>query len=120
MDPDRWRTRKSQSEIEKKLDYASKAEHSKNSIFFFFVFGVLLFLVSNKPLLSLKTPLFFFLGMLAISLLSIPMYVLRMAVARRITIEQAYRLRLWWTLGETAYDFGMTWLLFWIFQRIFH
>lgn len=118
MYPDGWWERKSQLQIEEKLDYASKVEHSKNAIFFFFVFGVVLFLFSDKPLFSFKTALFFLLGMFAISLLSIPTYLLSMAIARRITVEQAYRLRLWWSLAETAYDFGMTWLLFWSFQRI--
>ena len=120
MDCDRWQQGKSQSKVEERLDYSSKVERSKNAIFFFFVFGVVLFLFSDKPLFSFKTPLFFLLGMFAISLLSIPSYLVRMAIARRVTVEQAYRLRLWWSLVETAYDFGMTWLLFSLFRQIFY
>ena len=120
MDWDRWQQGKSQSKIETGLDYSSKVDHSKNAIFFFFVFGVIFFMFSDKPLFSFKAALFFLLGMFAISLLSIPTYLLRMGIARRITVEQAYRLRSWWSLVETAYDCGMTWLLFSLFRQIFY
>ena len=49
------------NEFLRKLDYDSKAEHAKNAIFFFF-------------------------GMFIASLLSIPTYLIKMFVSRRITM----------------------------------
>jgi hypothetical protein len=69
-----------------KLDCDSKAEHAKNAIFFFFLFGFLILMVSKRPLFSLATPVFFFFGMFIASLLSIPTYLIKMFVSRRITM----------------------------------
>lgn len=98
----------------------AKAEHSRNAVFYFCLFGIILFLASGKSLLSLRVLAFFVVGMFAASLLSVPSYLVKMVVARRLTIDKAFKYRLVYSAGETAYDLAVTWALFHIFISRFY
>jgi len=105
---------KEQSLIEA-LDNKSKEQHSKNSIFSFFVIGLILIIVDRQPLLSFKSIIFFVLGMFLVSLLSIPSYLFKSFLARRINEKQAIMLKNFYWIFELGYDFLITKLLFRLF-----
>jgi hypothetical protein len=50
--------------------------------------------------------------------LSIPTYLIKMFVSRRITMERGFKVRWIWSLFEAGYDFGITLALFKHFKKV--
>lgn len=94
-------------------------QHSKNAIFSFFVFGIIIFIWKGAPLLSLGTLAFFFIGMFLASFLSIPSYLIKMQISKRIGINQVRILINFYWIFEMAYDFVVTYFLFYLYTLIF-
>ncbi len=101
------------------MDDHLKTQHSKNTIFLFFVFGIILFIWKNMPILSLSALAFFFIGMFLVSFLSIPSYLIKKQISKRIGVKQAYILKNFYWIFEIIYDFVVTYLLFYIYTLIF-
>ena len=96
-----------------------KTQHSKNAIFFFFVFGIIIFLWKGVPLLSLGAVVFFFIGMFLVSLISIPSYLIKKQISKRIGLKQVYILKNFYWIFEMIYDLVVTYFLFYIYTLIF-
>lgn len=96
-----------------------KTQHSKNAIFFFFVFGIIIFIWKGAPLLSLGALAFFLVGMFLASLLSIPSYLIKMQISKRIGLKQAHILKNVYWFFDIAYDFVVTYFLFYFYTLIF-
>ena len=96
-----------------------KSQHSKNAIISFFVFGIILFFIFKEPLNPLSTTLFFLIGMFAISILSIPSFLLKMYIAKKFFIGQTLKLKKIYWIFELLYNFIITFLLFKIFLTIY-
>ena len=82
-----------------------KTQHSKNAIFFFFVFVIVIFLWKGAPLFSLGALAFFFIGMFLASLLSIPSYLIKLQISKRIGFKQVQVLKNFYWIFEIVYDF---------------
>lgn len=111
------------AKLRQRLDDDAKSQHSKNSIFMFFLFATILLLSSDLPFWSFWTLVFYILGMFLASLLSIPSYLLKAAIAKRITADPAGEskvaaFRLPMLLVELASDFAATWILYRIFVAL--
>lgn len=96
-----------------------KTQHSKNAIFFFFVFGITIFLWKGAPLLSLGALAFFLVGMFLASFLSIPSYLIKMQISKRIGLKQVYILKNFYWIFEVIYNFIITYFLFYIYTLMF-
>lgn len=103
----------------KQMENKLKAQHSKNAIFLFVVFGVILFIFNKEPLFSLTSLLFFVMGIFLASFLSIPSYLLKMYISKKINVKQALTMKRFYWIIEFGYDFIVTFLLFKIFVFIF-
>ncbi|PJC28440.1 hypothetical protein CO054_00170 [Candidatus Shapirobacteria bacterium CG_4_9_14_0_2_um_filter_39_11] len=112
------KSKPSQEALIQLLDEQAKTQHSKNAIFFFFVFGVIFFLVKGQSLFSLGTLLFFVVGMFLASILSIPGYLIKVFISKKINERQATILSSFYWLFEIAYDFVVTYILFTIYLRL--
>lgn len=99
-------------------EFESKRDHGGNASFAFIVFSVALFLVTRTKLFSLVVLGYFFVGMFAAAILSVPTWLLKIALARRITAVQAVRCRWYWSIFEWSYDFAVTLLLFRIYKSL--
>ncbi len=95
-----------------------KAQHSKNAIFFFFVFGVIIFIWKNASLFSLEALAFFFIGMFLASFLSIPSYLIKMQISKHINLKQVMILKNFYWIFELASDFFVTYFLFYLYTMI--
>ena len=82
-----------------------KTQHSKNAICFFFVFGFIIFIWKGAPLFSFGALAFFFIGMFLASFLSIPSYLIKMQIFKRIGFKQAQILKNFYWIFEMVYDF---------------
>ncbi len=96
-----------------------KTQHSKNTIFFFFIFGIIIFIWKGVSLLSLGALVFFLIGMFLASLLSIPSYLIKMQISKHIGLKQANMLKNFYWIFEIIYDFVVTYFLFYIYTLIF-
>lgn len=100
------------------MEDALKAQHSKNTIFFFFVFGIIIFIYKGLSLLSLGTLAFFLAGMFLTSFLSIPSYLIKMQISKRIRSKQVNILKSFYWIFELAYNFIITYFIFYIYTLI--
>ena len=110
-------------QLRQRLDDDAKRQHSKNAIFMFFLFATILLLSSDLPYWSVWTAVFYVVGMFLASLLSIPSYVLKATIAKRMSADPAgeakvVALRLPMLLVELASDFVATWILYRIFVAL--
>ncbi len=96
-----------------------KTQHSKNAIFFFFVFGIIIFIWKGAPFLSLGALAFFFIGMFLASFLSIPSYLIKMQISKRIGLKQAQILKNFYWIFEIIYNFIVTYFIFYLYTLIF-
>jgi len=100
-----------------KVEYESKSDHGgKASANFIFV-TLVLFLITWTKILSLFAVAYFLAGMFIAAILSIPSWLLKFAIARRITYAQALKLRYFWIVFEWVYNFAVTWCLFSLYKR---
>ncbi len=111
------------AKLRQRLDDNAKSQHSKNAIFMFFLFATILLLSSDLPFWSIWTLVFYVLGMFLASMFSIPSYLLKAAIAKRMSADPAgeakvatFRLPI--LLGELVSDFAATWILFRIFVAL--
>jgi hypothetical protein len=79
--------------------------------------ALVLFLVTWTKILSLFAVAYFLAGMFIAAILSIPSWLLKFAIARRITYAQALKLRYFWIVFERAYNFAVPWCLFSLYKR---
>jgi len=101
------------------MEYKLKEQHSKNATILFIIFGIIIFLWENEPIFSVGFFVFLFAGMFLASFLSIPSYLLKMQLAKRITVKQTYVIRNFYWALETAYTFFVTYFLFYIYTLLF-
>ncbi len=99
------------------LENKEKSEHARNAIFFYFIFGVILTLVSERKLMSFSTATFLFVGMFCASFLSVPSYLVKKQLAKimakkNTTESRAKNISCIYSIFELIYDFFLTWLLF--------
>ena len=99
-----------------RLKYESKREHGGNATHDFILISIVLFLITRTKLLSLSVVAYFLGGMFVAAILSIPTWLLKLALARRISARQARALRFFWTITEWAYNLGVTWCLFHLYK----
>ena len=96
-------------------------EHSKNAIFMFVIFGIIIFIWKSEAFLSLSTLLFFVVGIFLASLLSIPSYMLKRKLAKYMKnkgrVYQSIVFSFW--VFEFFYDFASTYLLFYLYKLVF-
>ena len=109
--------------LRQRLDDDAKSQHSKNAVFMFFLFATILLLSNDLPFWSIWTLVFYFVGMFLASLLSIPSYLLKAAIAKRMSADPAGEskvatFRLPMLLVELASDFAATWILYRIFVAL--
>lgn len=98
------------------LENKSKEEHSKNAIFYFFIFGIILILTNKESFSSLWSLIaFFILGMFLAPILSIPSYLFKMFLAKRINGKQAAIIKNFYWILDLGYDFLVTRLIFRLF-----
>lgn len=102
-----------------KIKDQGKTQHSKNAIFFFFVFGIIIFILNGTPILSLGALTFFFIGMFLASVLSIPSYLIKKQISKRLGLNQVNILKKFYWIFEMAYDFVITYFLFYFYTLVF-
>jgi hypothetical protein len=100
-----------------RLDYDSKRDHGGNAAYQFIVVSIVLFIVTKTKFLSFLTVGYFFGGMFVAAILSVPTWLLKFALARKITPTRALNLRPFWRLFEWLYNLAITWCLFSLFSR---
>jgi Flp pilus assembly protein TadB len=104
-----------QSYLER-IDYESKRDHGGNASYEFVLVSLVLFLITRTKLLAISVLLYFFVGVFVAAILSVPTWLLKISLARRITETQARGLRFYWMALEWSYNIGVTWFLFRIYK----
>lgn len=100
-----------------KVEDESEIDHGGKTSSNFILLSLVLFLVTWTKILSLFAATYFLAGMFIAAILSIPSWLLKFAIARRITYAQALKFRYFWIVFEWVYNCAVTWFLFSLYKR---
>lgn len=102
----------------KNIENEVKKKHSKNAIFQFIIFAILLFIFNDINIFNIGAILFLFIGIFLSSFLSIPTYMIKLKISEKITLEQTLKLKRFYWIFEGVYNFFITYILFHLYQII--
>jgi len=102
------------------IEYELKSQHSKKAVFNFLIIGTALIFFSKHGMNSIiGIAIFYMAGVYLASFLSIPSYIFKLWLARKITLDQVFKLKKYYWIFELIYSFGTTYLVFYLSSLIF-